>query len=336
MLQEVGRWLFDPSRLTPHGFCLLWEPALIWTYAVSDAIIGLAYFTIPLALVAIVRKRQDLVFKPVYLLFSAFILLCGTGHWLDLLTLWVPVYGIDGAVKAGTAMVSVAAAISIWLLIPQVLSLPSPAQLRQANDTLEETNRQLRMAEQIASVGHWRLAIPSRALQWSAGMFRILGIDHTGPEPSLQSALARYHPDDEDRVARHLESVIAEGGREYTNRARILRPDGQVRHVESRGVPEWGRDGNLTALFGVFMDVTEQSQAEEVRAQMQALDLRTRLAVEANEAKSRFLARMSHELRTPLNGILGYAQLLRMEGNLSAVQLSRVEAMNDVGAHLLQ
>ena len=80
----------------------------------------------------------------------------------------------------------------------------------------------------------------------------------------------------------------------------------------------------------------EQCQAEEVRAQVHALSMRTQLAVEANHAKSRFLANMSHELRTPLNGILGYAQMLRMEGELSAAQLARVDAMNDVGAHLLQ
>jgi PAS domain S-box-containing protein len=56
----------------------------------------------------------------------------------------------------------------------------------------------------------------------------------------------------------------------------------------------------------------------------------------ANWAKSRFLAGMSHELRTPLNGILGYAELLRMEGGLNATQSERVAAMLGAGKHLLQ
>jgi hypothetical protein len=81
--------------LTPHGFCLLWEPALIWTYALSDAVIGLAYFSIPVALIIVARRRSDFVFRPLLWLFAAFILLCGTTQGLDLLTLWVPAYGLD-------------------------------------------------------------------------------------------------------------------------------------------------------------------------------------------------------------------------------------------------
>lgn len=58
-------------------------------------------------------------------------------------------------------------------------------------------------------------------------------------------------------------------------------------------------------------------------------------ADQASRAKSRFLAGMSHELRTPLHGILGYAQLLRVEGRLDEVQAARVDAMLGAGTHLL-
>src|SRR5579863_285437 len=102
MLDALGHWLFDSSGLTPHGFCLLWEPGLIWTYALSDAGIALAYFSIPLALGVIARRRRDLVFRPLLFLFAAFIMLCGATHWLDVLTLWVPVYGLQAVVKATT------------------------------------------------------------------------------------------------------------------------------------------------------------------------------------------------------------------------------------------
>jgi CheY-like chemotaxis protein len=59
-------------------------------------------------------------------------------------------------------------------------------------------------------------------------------------------------------------------------------------------------------------------------------------AERANQARSRFLAGMSHELRTPLNGILGYAQLLHIEGGLNANQGARVEAMLEAGKDLLE
>ncbi len=58
-------------------------------------------------------------------------------------------------------------------------------------------------------------------------------------------------------------------------------------------------------------------------------------AERASEAKSRFLASISHELRTPLNGILGYAELLQMEGGLNDAQTARVDAMRTAGQHLL-
>ena len=58
-------------------------------------------------------------------------------------------------------------------------------------------------------------------------------------------------------------------------------------------------------------------------------------AEQANRAKTHFLAGMSHELRTPLNGILGYARLLRMDGGLTSVQATRVDAMLGAGKHLL-
>ena len=55
----------------------------------------------------------------------------------------------------------------------------------------------------------------------------------------------------------------------------------------------------------------------------------------ANRAKSEFLAGMSHELRTPLNAVLGYAQLLTMDGGLNAQQARGLDTIHQSGLHLL-
>ena len=153
MFDAVNEWLFNSSGLTPHGFCLLWQPGLIWTYALSDAGIGLAYFSIPLALGVIARRRQDLVFRPLLLLFAAFILLCGATHWMDVATLWVPAYGLQAAIKVATALVSIFTAIALWRLMPAALALPSPAQFREANAALLATEERLYQAQKMEVVG---------------------------------------------------------------------------------------------------------------------------------------------------------------------------------------
>lgn len=128
----MGYWLrswFEASALTPHGFCLLWEPGLIWLHTVSDVLIALAYFSIPLALLGFLRRRRDFDFPGLAMLFVAFITLCGLTHVMGVVTLWQSWYWLEGAVKVATALVSVVTAIAIWPLIPKALAIPAPSAL---------------------------------------------------------------------------------------------------------------------------------------------------------------------------------------------------------------
>ena len=153
MLSALSEWLFNTSGLAPHGYCLLWEPGMIWLYAISDATIALAYYSIPLALVIIGRRRSDLVFRPMLWLFAAFIVLCGTTHWLDVATLWTPLYGLQGLVKAATAVASIVTTIALWWSLPYFLSFPSIAQMREANEALLATEKRLAQARKMEAIG---------------------------------------------------------------------------------------------------------------------------------------------------------------------------------------
>ena len=141
--------LLDSSMFSPHGICLLWEPELIWLHVVSDACIAAAYFSIPFALAIFVIKRRDLQFGWVYWAFATFIMACGLTHVLSIYTLWVPIYGIEGLVKAMTAVASIFTAIALWPLLPKILKMPSPFELLQVRAALKEEETKNRDAAQL-------------------------------------------------------------------------------------------------------------------------------------------------------------------------------------------
>jgi two-component sensor histidine kinase len=141
-IMSIWDWLLNPSGLTPHGFCLSWAPGLVALHAGSDAVIGLAYLSIPLALASFVSKRPDIKYGWVAYLFVAFIVACGMTHLLAILTLWVPAYGVEGLIKLVTAILSIATAGILWPLIPKVVALPSASQLERVNAELAITIRE--------------------------------------------------------------------------------------------------------------------------------------------------------------------------------------------------
>ncbi|MBE9180974.1 HAMP domain-containing histidine kinase [Oculatella sp. LEGE 06141] len=152
--------LLSSQGFIPHGHCYLWKPDLVWLHIVSDGAIALAYYSIPITLLYFVSKRDDVPFNWVFGLFGAFIVACGTGHLMEIWTLWHPTYWLAGGLKAITAIISVYTALELVSLIPLALSLPSPAQLEAANRELEDalsqlqqTQSQLIQTEKMSSLG---------------------------------------------------------------------------------------------------------------------------------------------------------------------------------------
>ncbi len=72
-MSSLGEWLQSlvSSHYMPHGNCYLWQTPLVTLYVVSDALIGIAYFSIPIMLIYFVNKRSDVPFSRVFVLFGA-------------------------------------------------------------------------------------------------------------------------------------------------------------------------------------------------------------------------------------------------------------------------
>lgn len=131
--------LVESGGFLPHGVCYLQQTNLILLHVVSDALVALAYFMIPLALIYVSRRiGRHLSFNWAIGLFAAFIILCGAGHVIDIIVIWKPLYWLQGWQRAATAIVSLATAVSIIPLIPRLLSMRTPEELETANLRLRE------------------------------------------------------------------------------------------------------------------------------------------------------------------------------------------------------
>ncbi|AZZ92301.1 HAMP domain-containing histidine kinase [Hahella sp. KA22] len=158
---------FTGKGFMPHGHCYLWKPGILWLNISSDALIALAYMTIPITLIYFVRRRKDVPFNWMFLSFGIFILACGATHMMNIWVTWYPAYWLNGVIKAVTAAASVITALLLVKLVPIALSIPSQAQLsrinkelqrsneelQETNRKLEETQRQLMQREKMAALG---------------------------------------------------------------------------------------------------------------------------------------------------------------------------------------
>lgn len=155
-LQSVAHTVFSPTEsYMPHGHCYLWQTPLVGLHVVSDLLIAVAYFSITAMLLYFIFRRRDAPFLNVFVLFGAFIVLCGVGHLLEVWTLWHPAYWLSGVEQALTALVSCYTAASMVTLLPQFLSLKSPEELAAVNRSLkkevdrrQETEAALRQVNQ--------------------------------------------------------------------------------------------------------------------------------------------------------------------------------------------
>ena len=155
-------------------------------------------------------------------------------------------------VGAGTVML-----LSGALLVMAGAALLAARDLRrfQARDRdVVDRSEMLELAGEIANIGHWRVTYPD-ALYWSDQIFRIYGIDPAEGTPPLANAIDAFVPEDRDRIRALVELGLATG-EGWQFEAKLIHTDGAIRDVISRAICAKGEDGQVTSLFGVFMDIT--------------------------------------------------------------------------------
>ncbi len=211
---EFTTQLFSSTGFEPHGHCYLWQSAILWLHVLSDLGIALAYYSIPLALFTFVAKRRDLAYPWMFVLFGAFIWLCGTTHLMNIWTTWHGTYRLEGVLKLLTAGVSVTTAALLWPLIPAAVALPRPAQLAQTNQALQEEKCRLEAANTLLTVTQNQL-IESEKLAAIGQLAAKIAHEVNNPLASIKTSLAivskRLAPG--DRMKDNLQTIEEEIGR---------------------------------------------------------------------------------------------------------------------------
>jgi PAS domain S-box-containing protein len=209
--------LFSSDGFMPHGHCYLWRPGVVWLHVTSDALITLAYYSIPFTLFYFVRKRKDLEFHWMFVCFAVFILACGSTHLMEIWNIWHPTYWLAGSIKAVTAFASVPTAVLLMKLVPQALALPSPTALRTVNGELEReiAGRKQAQAALAASRDHLEAEVNERTaeLRRINEALRVEIAERKQAEEALRASEERF---------RHM----VEGVKDYA--IYMVDPDGRV------------------------------------------------------------------------------------------------------------
>ncbi len=293
-MSEFFQRLFSDGEFMPHGHCYLWNPNLLWLHVTSDALIALAYYSIPLTLLFFIFRRRDMPFPLLILMFGAFIIACGTTHIMEIWSIWHGTYWISGGVKAITALLSVGTAIVLVKLIPQALQLRSPAafaevnaslearvsertgELTRANAALQNEIAERKRAEEALRESEQRLSLITNLVPHG-----IFAKDAAGRYIFANRALAERYgfpleeirgKTDFDMVSDTAQAeayraddlaVIKSGKAKFipeepnTNRA------GETRFFQTTKIPFTVSESGEPAVLGVWVDITERKEAED-------------------------------------------------------------------------
>jgi PAS domain S-box-containing protein len=209
--------------------------------------------------------------------------------------------------------------------------LQDVTQTHQAAIELKEAKVQLEEAQALARVGNWSCDLLNSSIRWSKQLYSLFGFEIAAGEPSYQEILGTLIPNDAAKLDEAV-SAASLDGTPYSLVVRLAQPQSDVRYVRCEGRARRDAAGNIVELFGTSADVTAEIERE------QALQIARNQADAANRAKSEFLANMSHEIRTPLTAILGFADVLREDGNIDVAPQTRIHNIDTItraGQHLL-
>ncbi|MGZ5249460.1 MAG: PAS domain-containing protein [Caldimonas sp.] len=186
----------------------------------------------------------------------------------------------DGSALWVDARASHFAGRMLWTFSDATATHLLAAQARRQSELLDT-------AQEFGRLGLWERKIPSGEGRWDRHVFGFWGLDPVAGTPSYEEAIQRIHPDDR-AVMTYAESTQRAG--RYSQRYRVIHPDGRTRWIHSQWEVKDGPQGVPDRAIGIMMDDTEVYAAARALGDVNA---QLKLAVDLGQ-----IAIWRHDLRT--------------------------------------
>lgn len=289
------------SGWLPHGYCLFWDPVLLWIHAALDMLIGLSYFVIAGILTYLVyRARAEIPFHKLFLAFGVFIFACGLTHFAKVWEYWQPIYWESAGIKAVTAIASMVTAGSLPPLVVPVLKLIRSARASerrkeerdevysQASVLLAQSLDPQELVQRVVRMPLPRLADAAILLTTDSGVRAVVGHVDSEKEALLTEVFGDgVLQSDQPDLLKQLENpvLVPRVSEELLGRFPIDDWRRKALEVLSPGslllVPLAARGRNLGALILAITESGEEYGPDDLRA---AQDLAQRVALALDNA----------------------------------------------------
>jgi signal transduction histidine kinase len=138
VMVEFFKRLFEHREFLPQGSAYLWQDEVLWLSVLGNSLLGISLILLPLMLFVVVSRRTDLVSRNTLYLLTLFLLVCGVNRLVNVLLTWVPLFRLGALLDLAAGLLSVAGAVALLRILPEIFRAPNREALEQANALLRQ------------------------------------------------------------------------------------------------------------------------------------------------------------------------------------------------------